>query len=167
MNNKVSIHTEGTPNPNALKFVLDKNILEAGSYNFQDKLKSTNSPLATRLFNVTSVEEVFLGKNFITISKKSDVQWETIYEKLLDEINKHFDSGEPVVIKTKVEDQKGESEIEKKIHYILDSQVRPAVNSDGGDIIFDSYEDGILKLHLQSWCRSHVKERDSGIERSY
>ena len=149
---KVKIHTEGTPNPNALKFVLDKIILENGTANFPDKGKSSNSPLAARLFKIESVKEVFIGKDFITVSKDPNSSWDSIYDLLLESINKHFESGEPVLLKTETSSRKYENEIEQKIHELLDNQIRPAVASDGGDIIFDSYKDGILKLHLQGSC---------------
>ncbi|MBI3590939.1 MAG: NifU family protein [Candidatus Melainabacteria bacterium] len=165
--NKVKIQTEGTPNPNALKFVLDKNILENGSCNFPNKEKSEDSPLAKRLFNIPSVEEVFIGKNFITVSKKADSTWESIYDRLLEAINQHFESGEPVVLKTESKKVTSSNEIEQRILEILDNQIRPAVASDGGDIIFDSYEDGVLRLHLQgscSSCPSSVMTLKAGIE---
>ena len=172
MTEKIKIHTEGTPNPNALKFVLDKIILENGSRNFPDKEKSKDSPLAQRLFNISSVEEVFLGKDFITISKDPNAKWESIYDLAIEAINKHFDSNEPVVINTGTGTKEAKkefagSDIEQKILEILDSQIRPAVASDGGDVIFDSFKDGVLRLHLQgscSSCPSSVMTLKAGIE---
>lgn len=168
---KIKIHTEGTPNPNALKFVLDRIILESGSRNFPNKEKSKDSPLAEKLFKITSVEEVFLGKDFITVSKNPDTKWENIYDLAIDVINKHFESDEPVVLSKEVGVYHGKpllgSGIEQKILEILDDQIRPAVASDGGDVIFDSYKDGILRLHLQgscSSCPSSVMTLKSGIE---
>ena len=170
MNNKIKIHTEGTPNPNALKFVLDKIILENGSRNFPDKEKSKDSPLAQRLFNINSVEEVFLGKDFITISKDPNAKWESIYDLAIEAINKHFESGEPIIFELRApasELRKGADPIEEKILEILDSQIRPAVASDGGDVIFNSFKDGVLRLHLQgscSSCPSSIMTLKSGIE---
>lgn len=169
--NKIKIQTEGTPNPNALKFVLDKTITEGGTYNFPNKEKAKGSPLATRLFNIESIKEVFLGNNFITISKVADVNWDDIYDKLIDSINKHFESGEPIVSELKFQSQKtktSKDSVEDKIKEILDNQIRPAVASDGGDIIFDSYEDGVLRLHLQgacSSCPSSIMTLKAGVER--
>ena len=167
---KIKIHTEGTPNPNALKFVLDKILIESGSLNFPNKEKSKNSPLASKLFEIEEVKEVFIGRDFITISKAENASWDNIYEKLIHVINNHFDSGEPLTLK-KEEDTKESktsmSDVEQKIHEILDSQIRPAVASDGGDIIFDSYKDGVLRLHLQgscSHCPSSIMTLKAGIE---
>lgn len=167
---KVKIHTEGTPNPNALKFVLDKTLIENGSLNFPNKEKAKDSPLASRLFNLDSVKEVFIGKDFITVSKNSETNWDNIYEKLLEEINNHFLSGEPLTLRTITQELKSNEEIsdvEQKIHDILDNQIRPAVAGDGGDVIFDSYKDGVLRLHLQgscSHCPSSIATLKAGIE---
>ena len=167
MSEKIKIYTEGTPNPNALKFVLDKVILESGTANFPNKESSSNSPLAQKLFENTSVKEVFFGKDFITISKSQESLWDQIYDPLLKVINNFFESGGMIVLKAEKISSKGSSDIEQKIHEILDSQIRPAVASDGGDVIFDSYEDGILKLHLQgscSHCPSSIMTLKVGIE---
>lgn len=167
---KIKIHTEGTPNPNALKFVVDRILIENGSLNFPNKEKSKDSPLASRLFEIEEVKEVFIGKDFITISKNENVSWDNIYEKLIRVINNHFDSGEQLIIKKDdnvKESQKSMSDVEQRIFEILDNQIRPAVASDGGDVIFDSYKDGILKLHLQgscSHCPSSIMTLKAGIE---
>ena len=164
---KIKIHTEGTPNPNALKFVLSKTIINNGSYNFPDKEKSKESPLAEKLFNIQNVKEVFFGKDFITISKNPDATWESIYDKAFEIIDKHIGSGEPILLKTESKKTTTNDETLQKILDILDNQIRPAVNSDGGDVIFDSFEDGVLRLHLQgscSHCPSSIMTLKSGIE---
>ena len=165
-NEEIKIHTEGTPNPNALKFVLDKTLLN-NTANFPNRESAKNSPLAGRLFNIKSVEEIFIGKDFITVSKSPDASWDSIYSKLVDAINEHFKSGEPIILQTVSKKSKSGSEVEQKILDILDDQIRPAVASDGGDVIFDSYEDGVLRLHLQgacSSCPSSIMTLKSGIE---
>lgn len=172
MSEKIKIYTEGTPNPNALKFILDKVILESGSANFPDKKSSSSSPLAQKLFELPYVKEVFFGRDFITISKTPESSWDNIYDSLLKVINNHFESGQPVLLMSDARDMlqhasMGSNEIEQKIHEILDTQIRPAVASDGGDVIFDSYKNGVLKLHLQgscSHCPSSVMTLKTGIE---
>jgi len=165
----MKIHTEGTPNPNALKFVLDKIISPLKTYNFANKESAKNSPLALKLFEINAVQEVFIGKDFVTISKGSGANWDSIYEKILEVINEYFEVDQPVVLNddSSTSNTSGMSDIVKKIHEILDSKIRPAVASDGGDIIFDSYENGILKLHLQgacSSCPSSVMTLKAGVE---
>ena len=163
----ISVHTEGTPNPNALKFVFNKTFIEKGSHNFTSIENCKNSPLAEKLFKIAHVNEVFIGKDFITITKKQDIPWENIYDQILHTIDDHLYKGEPIIINTHINNEKGKSEIEQKILDLLDNQIRPAVAADGGDIIFDSYEDGILKLHLQgacSSCPSSIMTLKAGIE---
>lgn len=171
---KTPIHIEGTPNPNALKFVLGKALLEEETLNFSNKDASKNSPLASRLFDVEAVKEVFIGKNFITISKSPDSLWDTIYDRILVAINEYLESGEPLILNTKKVEPKpikknedSISNVEERIHKLLDEQIRPAVASDGGDVIFDSYKDGVLRLHLQgacSHCPSSIATLKVGIE---
>lgn len=159
MSDNVKIMSEGTPNPNALKFILDRTLLETGSANFSSEEKAAVSPLALALFKLNDVEEVFLGKNFITVTKKEGALWESIYNKVIDTITDFFSSGEEVLV-GEVEETRptnvtpGSEKVVEQILEILDAQIRPAVAGDGGDVIFDSYEDGILKLHLQGACSS-------------
>ncbi len=165
--NTIKIHTEGTPNPNALKFVIDKTIIEKGSYSFSSKEKAKDSPLALKLFEIKNVEEVFFGKDFITLSKSTGSAWELIYDKAIEIITKHLESGELILLKLEEKNISASSDIEERILEIIDSQIRPAVASDGGDIIFDSYKDGILRLHMQGSCKScpsAVMTLKAGIE---
>lgn len=180
MTNKTKILTEGTPNPNALKFVVDKVLLEKGSISFESKAKSTDSALVSKLFEIKSVENVLIGKNFITITKKADEVWDNIYEKIIGIINSYIESGKPIIeeLKASAKDEPafgGQTSkldfkadpVEEKIREILDNQIRPAVMSDGGDIIFESYENGVLKLHLQgacSSCPSSIMTLKAGVE---
>lgn len=167
MSAKVKIHTEGTPNPNALKFVTDCILLTASTFNFPNKESANDSPLAQKLFQIEAVKEVFIGRDFITVSKAPETQWEKIYDELLKIINEHFESGISVVNQTSAGASFKGSEIIEKIKEILDSQIRPAVAGDGGDVVFDSYEDGVLKLHLQgscSHCPSSIMTLKVGIE---
>ena len=166
-NEKIKIHTEGTPNPNALKFIVNRIILENTSMNFPAVEKSKDSPLAEKLFRIHNVEEIFFGRDFITILKNQAAGWEGIYEKAIEIITDHLSSGEQIVLNMELKKQIISNETEQKIHEILDNQIRPAVASDGGDVIFDSYEDGILRLHLQgscSHCPSSIMTLKAGIE---
>jgi len=161
------IQTEGTPNPNALKFVIDKELVKKGAFSFTDKENCANSPLASKLFNIGSIKEVLIAKDFITVSKDAYTDWNELYDKVIETINRYLDLGEPVILKIEETENKSGTNIEEKIKNILDSQIRPAVASDGGDIIFHSYEDGILKLHLQgacSTCPSSVMTLKAGVE---
>ena len=151
------IQTEETPNPATLKFLPGQTVLGAGTANFSDGDNIESSPLAKKLFNVEGVVGVFLGSDFITITKKEDFLWEHIKPALLGTIMEFLQSGEEILSNdsrdTSHEIHEGpDSEIIKKITDLLDSRVRPAVAQDGGDITFQSFQEGIVYLHMQGAC---------------
>ena len=153
------IQTEETPNPATLKFLPGQTVLGTGTANFSDGDNIESSPLAKKLFNVEGVIGVFLGSDFITITKKEDFLWEHIKPALLGTIMDFLQSGEEIFYddsgKSLHEVHEGpDSEIIKKITDLLDTRVRPAVAQDGGDITFQSFQEGIVYLHMQGACAS-------------
>ena len=151
------IQTEETPNPATLKFLPGQTVLGAGTANFSEGDKFESSPLAKKLFDVEGVVGVFLGSDFITITKKEDFLWEHIKPALLGTIMDFLQSGEDILNKdigdSMHETHEGpDSEIVKKITDLLDTRVRPAVAQDGGDITFQSFQEGIVYLHMQGAC---------------
>ena len=128
-----------------------------GTANFSDGDNIESSPLAKKLFDVEGVVGVFLGSDFITITKKEDFLWEHIKPALLGTIMDFLQSGEEILNNdsrdTSHEIHEGpDSEIIKKITDLLDTRVRPAVAQDGGDITFQSFQKGIVYLHMQGAC---------------
>ena len=170
------IQTESTPNPETLKFLPGCDVMGKSSANFTDKEMAKKSPLASRLFNTVGVEGVYLGSDFITVTKMESKEWESLKPLVLGAIMEHFNSGEPVVDNIEipiVHDTKNDDEdtvdssIENQIKELLDTRVRPAVAQDGGDIIFHSYKDGIVYLTMQgacSGCPSSTATLKHGIE---
>jgi len=168
------IQTEQTPNPQTLKFLPGKAVMNEGTAFFQNVNETSNSPLAKRLFSVEGVEGVFLGSDFITITKKENLEWQVMKPSVLGAIVDHFNSGDEIYIpKTKEEGKKSlqedpnDSDIVKQIKELLETRVRPAVAMDGGDIIYDSFEDGIVYLQMQgacSGCPSSTATLKMGIE---
>jgi len=168
------IQTEQTPNPQTLKFLPGKVVMEEGTAFFQSVEKTSNSPLAKRLFDVEGVTGVFLGSDFVTITKNDSLDWQVIKPAILGSIMDHFNSGELTINnETKNEGKKSllensnDSDIVKQIKELLDTRVRPAVAMDGGDIVYDSYKDGIVYLHMQgacSGCPSSTATLKMGIE---
>ena len=168
------IQTEQTPNPQTLKFLPGKVVMEEGTAFYQNIDESGNSPLAKRLFNVDGVTGVFLGSDFITITKKESLQWEVLKPSILGSIMDHFNSGEESFIKKNLEEsqeslksESDDSDIVKQIKELLDTRVRPAVAMDGGDIIYNSFKDGVVYLHMQgacSGCPSSTATLKMGIE---
>ena len=152
---KVSITAQVTPNPNTLKFLLDQDLLESGSFNFPSREEAAGSYLPEYLFGLEGVEGVMIGTNFVSVTKSLSVDWSDMAEPLIDAIEDAILSGDPLIDDVHLERVKasgGQTDEEKRIREILDSEIRPAVAMDGGDIVFDRYEDGVLTLHLQGAC---------------
>jgi Fe-S cluster biogenesis protein NfuA len=155
----VNVSLEFTPNPNTLKFVVNRTLLETGAANFTSADKTETSPLAKKLFSVGGVTGVMIGRNFVTVSKGETGDWELIHQNVMDTVTRHLEAGEPAVLKTEgtsagapTAHTSATGEIETKIRQILDEEIRPAVAMDGGDITFDKYLDGVVYLFLQGAC---------------
>lgn len=166
------IQTEETPNPATLKFLPGRAVVDSGSVDFASSEGAARSPLAERLFKVEGVERVFLGQDFVTITKSDRKDWAVLKPALLGVIMEHFVSGQPVLLDDGSAGAAGDSgeeddEIVAQIKELLETRVRPAVAQDGGDIIFQSFEDGVVYLHMQgscSGCPSSTATLKMGIE---
>ena len=167
----VHLYLEANPNPNSLKFVANFMLVEDGlSFDFPDEPSAEKSPLAKELFNFAAVERVFIAANFVTVTKKSDILWENIQDHLRNQIKAFLESGQSVIAKDLDVDplfDENDSETVKKIKGILDEYIRPAVEQDGGAIVFHSFQDGVVKVLLQgacSGCPSSTVTLKAGIE---
>jgi Fe-S cluster biogenesis protein NfuA len=167
------IETEGTPNPATLKFLPGRDVMGAGTADFATPEAAERSPLAAAIFALPGVARVFLGSDFITVTKTSEVAWQALKPQVLGAIMEHFLAGRPVIegaaeAEAPDEDVSPEdAEIVEQIKELLDTRVRPAVAGDGGDIIFRGYRDGIVRLHMQgacSGCPSSTATLKHGIE---
>ena len=163
------IQTEMTPNPATMKFLPGRAVVESGTANFTSPEEATRSPLALRLFELDGVTGVFLGNDFITVTKTSDHDWQVMKPMVLSAIMEHFTSGEAVVAEDdEIAYGEGEDdELSAQIKELIDTRVRPAVAQDGGDIIFRGFEDGVVYLHMQgscSGCPSSTATLKHGIE---
>ena len=151
------IQTEVTPNPATLNVLPGERVLEEGSIDFTNSEKAKSSPLAERIFEVEGVDGVFLGLDFITVTKLQEFDWEHLKPGVLGAIMDHFQSEEPVIHEdsstvSHAVHEGPNSEIVGKITELLDTRIRPAVAQDGGDITFHNFEDGIVYLHMQGAC---------------
>ena len=152
------IQTESTPNPATLKFLPGQDVLEVGTADFPTADSAGGSPLATRLFTVEGVAGVFMGLDFVTVTKADAVEWDHIKPAILGAIMEHFQSGAPAVEGAgsagHVEyDENGEdAQVVGQIKELLDTRVRPAVAQDGGDITFHGFDRGIVYLHMKGAC---------------
>lgn len=150
------IQTETTPNPATLKFLPGRVVLEDGTADFPDHQAAAVSPLATRIFAASGVTGVFLGSDFVTVTKADTIDWDHIKPSILGAIMEHFQSGAPVIegkAKAAHAEHDGEDEaVVNQIKELLDTRVRPAVAQDGGDITFHGFDRGVVYLHMQGAC---------------
>ena len=168
------IQTEQTPNPATLKFLPGRQVMSSGTANFTSAdAAGRRSPLAERLFALPQVTGVFLGADFVTVTKSGDSDWHQLKPAILAEIMEHFTSGRPVLLAATPDSavaeagSEEEDEVVSQIKELLETRVRPAVAQDGGDIIFHDYEDGVVYLHMQgacSGCPSSTATLKAGIE---
>ena len=151
------IQTEPTPNPATLKFIPGRPVLGEGTADYRSPEEASESPLAQRLFEIEGVKGVFLGADFISVTK-SDVEWQHLKPAILGAIMEHYMSGAPVLASESANDAAGmnydpkDEEIVMTIKELLETRVRPAVAQDGGDITFHGYRNGIVYLHMRGAC---------------
>ena len=167
----VHLYMEANPNPNSLKFVANFMLTEEGvSYDYPDAESTQNSPLAGELFNFAAVERVFITSNFVTVTKDEATTWPEIQDIIRNHIKSYLESGRTAINTLLEKDaliDENDSEVVKKIKGILDEYIRPAVEQDGGAIVFHSFQDGIVKVLLQgscSGCPSSTITLKAGIE---
>ncbi len=154
------IQTEATPNPATLKFIPGKPVLPGGTRDYRTAADAVESPLAAKLFGIKGVSGVFLGHDFVTVSR-SGAEWQQLKPAILGTIMDHYVAGAPILANDDKPDaisgegeffDEGKEEVVKTIKELLDSRVRPAVAQDGGDITFKGYKDGIVYLNMQGSC---------------
>ncbi|XP_029019867.1 NFU1 iron-sulfur cluster scaffold homolog, mitochondrial [Betta splendens] len=154
------VQTQDTPNPNSLKFVPGRTVLESGTMNFAGPRDAYCSPLARQLFRIDGVKSVFFGPDFITITKSdSNMEWKVIKPDVFAAIMDFFTSGLPVVNEESkpsadTAPSEDDDEVVSMIKELLDTRIRPTVQEDGGDVLYRGFEDGVVKLKLQGSCTS-------------
>ncbi|TGD81230.1 NifU family protein [Hymenobacter wooponensis] len=177
----VSIYAEASPNPESMKFVLNTQLLTDGvSVDYPNAEAAANSPLAQELFQFDYVNRVFIAQNFVTVTKGTDHQWAQLIPELRTFLKSYVEAGGPIFTVDPAAEQQAaqqaaatgnSSEVDQqtsqKIIDLLENYVRPAVEQDGGNITFKSYQDGIVTVNLQgscSGCPSATVTLKSGIE---
>ncbi len=166
----IHLYLESNPNPNSLKFVVNEILVPEGmNFDFPTIESTDNSPLAKELFGYPYVDRVFYASNFVTVTKKGDVEWLEIQNTIKDHIKGFLEAGKFIIDIPKVESisTEDESDAVKKIKTILEEYIRPAVEQDGGAITYHSFKDGIVKVQLQgscSGCPSSMITLKAGIE---
>jgi len=151
------IQTEATPNPATLKFIPGKPVLPGSTRDYRGEDEAAESPLAQKLFTVKGVSGVFLGQDFITVSKAAG-EWQHLKPAILGLIMDHYLSGAPVVVTGSEEVvsaddfDEADAEIVSTIKQLLETRVRPAVAQDGGDITFHGFKEGVVYLNMKGSC---------------
>jgi NFU1 iron-sulfur cluster scaffold homolog, mitochondrial len=150
------IETEGTPNPATLKFLPGREILGDRTADFADADAALLSPLADALFGLEGVTRVFLGGDFVTVTKSDDMNWQALKPQVLGLLMEHLINNKPILsahAELEAEDvDPADAEIAEQIKELLDTRIRPAVAGDGGDIIFRGFRDGVVSLKMQGSC---------------
>ena len=154
MSSSFRLHAERTPNPESIKWVLSQPVAPDGvSASFKEPVGADVSPLAARLFAVDGVVGIFFAANFITTTKREDVEWTDIVDSLADAIKSFVSSKEsPLGPNFDAGAAQPEGEVVERIRRILEEEIRPAVAMDGGDVIFAGFEDGVVEVFLQGAC---------------
>ena len=153
---KTIVTYESTPNPQSLKFIVNQDICEE-TFEIKDIKQTARSPLATKILNFPWAKSVFLGKNFITITKEDWVEWEALSDPIGHLIQEHLEQGGGILLpkakeaKTSQEASSDSPDV-KKIKMVLEKEIQPAVAMDGGAIQFVSYEDKKVYVSLQGAC---------------
>ena len=151
----VYVSLEFTPNPNTLKYSVNRKLLDKGAANFTKKEQAAaRSPLALKLLNVEGICGVMIGRDFVTVTKSEEGDWDHVHKSASESIEKHLTAGEPILEGKELVtlSNQNSTEIEKKIQKFLDEEIRPAVAMDGGDVSMDRFEDGVVYLHMQGSC---------------
>ena len=167
------VEIENTPNPDTLKFLPGKKVSEIGPVEFLKNDKEIQVSLAKNILSLDGTVMVFFGKDFITVKKEKDLNWDSLKHGIISEINDFYLKGNDAVIKknfsqlTPKENLTQSDEVVNKINEVLDSKIRPAVAKDGGDIKFKSFKDGIVTVELKgscSGCPSSIMTLKQGVQ---
>jgi Fe-S cluster biogenesis protein NfuA len=167
------IQTEQTPNPASLKFLPGCEVMLHGVVDFKSATEAHPSPLAESLFKIAGVSGVFLGHDFITVSKAEETDWQALKPLILGVIMEHFTTGRPVMQNEEAHHlaastpSENDSDIVRQIKELLDTRIRPAVAADGGDIAFHAFENGVVHLEMRgacAGCPSSTMTLKAGIE---
>ncbi|XP_044460708.1 nifU-like protein 4, mitochondrial isoform X2 [Mangifera indica] len=169
------IQTQSTPNPSSLMFYPGKPVMEVGSADFANARAAMNSPLAKALYGIDGITRVFFGSDFVTATKSDNASWDFLKPEIFAAIMDFYSSGQPLFLDSETAAAKDtaihedDSETVAMIKELLETRIRPAVQDDGGDIVYCGYdtETGIVKLKMQgacSGCPSSSVTLKSGIE---
>ena len=171
------IQVQNTPNPSTLKFLLERNVLKGSVIEFSRSSDFLKNNLVKKIFFISGVKKVFFGKNFISITKELSFNWSDIKFDILKVIKDYFDCNDFISFISvssnsekelkKQEKKEADTETVIEIKDLLNTKIRPAVSNDGGDIVFDRFENGVVFVKMKGACHgcpSSSLTLKSGIE---
>ena len=168
------ITVELTPNPETLKFFAKRDIAPHGPFSFQNSEAAENVPLVEILFTIDGVASVFLGKDFISVTKASEISWDDLRAPILTALKDFFAKGNDIFAhkteapsRSEMSEVAPQNDIERQICALLDERIRPFVAQDGGDIVFERFEEGVVYLKMHgacSGCPSATATLKQGVE---
>ena len=168
------IQIENTPNPNAIKFLSERQLSEAGSQEFQKKdIKNIENNFVKQLLNFEGVELILISDNFLSVKKNEKISWDSLKPSIISSMNDYFEKNKNPIISKDIskkfedEDKENDNEIVKKIKEVLETKIRPAVAKDGGDIKLISFINGVVKVELKgscSGCPSSLMTLKQGVQ---
>ncbi|WP_347359416.1 NifU family protein [Bdellovibrio sp.] len=167
-NAKSQVSFESTPNPATMKFLLHRKVTDEG-FDCPTVQEADRSPLAAKIFGFPWTSSVYVGPDFITVTKQDWVDWELLAHPLSGLIQEHLDRDEPIVVSfiQTEENDENDSPMVRNIKSVLNREIRPVVALDGGDIVFHKYENSVLYIHMKgacSGCPSSTITLKEGIE---
>jgi len=156
----VSLYTESTPNPSTMKFVVNRMLIKGLSVDYTNIDETAEAPFAKALFNFDYITAVFVKNNFVTITKTDTKDWHEVIPEIREFIRAYLSEEKPIFTEAGLEVIKadslknagGDTEIENQIIELIQTYVQPAVEMDGGSIVFKSYNEGVVTLGMQGAC---------------
>ncbi len=172
----LAIEVHNTPNPQTKKFVFNAQLVTS-PIEFTDSLSAEKSPLASKIFGFPWASSVYIGIDFVSVTKQEWVDWELLQEPLCQILLDHIQSKEPILLQngTNISQNPNPQDIldtdteeVKKIKTVINRDIRPFVAMDGGDIVFNKYENGMVYVDMRgacSGCPSSQATLKDGVER--
>ena len=164
------IQTEATDHPQSLKFLPGQSVMGSGTADYPDATSANRSPLARRLFGIDAVARVFLGPDYITVTKAPDVAWEVVKPTVLGAIMEHFVAGEPIVLEGDGDDSTDHNDqdngLANEIRELIETRIRPTAQDAGGDVVYHGFENGEVLLEFQGAAFS-LKDKIENMLRHY
>lgn len=149
-----AVNVVPTPNPDALMFRVSETLVPAGTYEYASPDKAGDAPLAQQLLGLSGIELILIAPKFVTVRKQGDADWSTLQPEVTAALETFLDSGEMAVFEASSTTGKELTDVERRIVELIDEEIRPAVAQDGGDITFESFENGLVIVRMSGACGS-------------